>query len=44
MSTAGVDPNLASNIQLLQKQSLKVEFHLDHTDYKRVENIGTGIN
>lgn len=42
MSTAGVDPNLDNNIKLLQQQSLKVEFHLEHTDYKKVENIGTG--
>ena len=42
MTTAGIDPNLAHNMQLLQKQSLQVEFHLNHTDYKKVENIGTG--
>lgn len=43
MATAGMDPNLAQNIQVLQRQGLKVEFHLDHTDYKKVENIGTGL-
>lgn len=45
MTTAGLDhtDNIAHNIQLLQRQSLKVEFHLDHTDYNKVENIGTGM-
>lgn len=42
MTTASIDPNMANDIKLLQQQSLKVEFHLDHTDYKKVENIGTG--
>jgi len=42
MTTAGVESNISNDIKLLQRQSLKVEFHLDHTDYKRVENIGTG--